>query len=178
MVFIALMWIPVIQGARGLYNYLQSVQSYLAPPIFVVFFFGVFWKRLNAKGCLWALISGFALGLFRMLVDTPVALGLFGYVDAAKTIAKGYPEGSFLWIVNNIYFQYFSVFITVISIIVMIAVSYATSEPDYEKIKSLSFGTATEEDRRRTRASWDWHDLVSSAIILAFILAAYLYFTG
>jgi solute:Na+ symporter, SSS family len=178
MVFIALMWIPVIQGARGLYNYLQTVQGYLAPPIFVVFFFGVFWKRLNAKGCLWALITGFALGLFRMLVDTPVALGLFGYADAAKTIAKGYPEGSFLWIVNNIYFQYFSVFITIVSIIVMIAVSYATSEPDYEKIKSLSFGTATEEDRRRTRASWDWHELASSAIIVAFILAAYLYFRG
>ncbi|MGA2362377.1 MAG: sodium:solute symporter [Candidatus Aminicenantales bacterium] len=178
MVFIALMWIPVIQGARGLYNYLQTVQGYLAPPIFVVFFFGVFWKRLNAKGCFWALIVGFALGLSRMLVDTPVALGLFGYADAAKTIAKGYAEGSFLWIINNIYFQYFSVFITIVSIVVMITVSYATSAPDYEKIKSLSFGTATEEDRRRTRASWDWHDLAASAIILAFILAAYLYFTG
>jgi len=60
----------------------------------------------------------------------------------------------------------------------MIVVSYATSEPDYGKIKSLAFGTATEEDRRRTRASWDWHDLLSSAVILAFILAAYLYFRG
>ena len=61
-----------------------------------------------------------------MLVDTPVALGLFGYADAAKTIAKGYPEGSFLWIVNNIYFQYFSVLITIVSIVVMIVVSYVT----------------------------------------------------
>jgi SSS family solute:Na+ symporter len=178
MVFIALMWIPVIQGARGLYNYLQAVQGYLAPPIFVVFFFGVFWKRLNAKGCLWALIVGFTLGLSRMLVDTPVALGLFGYADAARTIANGYAEGSFLWIVNNIYFQYFSVLITIVSIVVMIVVSYLTQEPDYEKIKSLTFGTATEEDRRCTRASWDWHDLLSSAIVLAFILAAYLYFRG
>jgi len=178
MVFIALMWIPVIQGARGLYNYLQSVQGYLAPPIFVVFFFGVFWKRLNAKGCLWALITGFALGVFRMLVDTPVALGLFGHVDAANTIAKGYAEGSFLWVVNNIYFQYFSVLITVVSIIVMIVVSYMTREPEYEKIKSLTFGTATEEDRRRTRLSWNWRDVLASAFVLACILAAYLYFTG
>jgi SSS family solute:Na+ symporter len=178
MVFIALMWIPVIQGSRGLYNYLQTVQGYLAPPIFVVFFFGVFWKRLNAKGCLWALIVGFAFGLFRMLVDTPVALGLFGYADAAKTVTNGYAEGSFFWVINNIYFQYFSVLITIVSIIVMIAVSYITREPDYEKIKSLTFGTATEEDRRRTRASWDWHDLLASAIVLAFILAAYLYFRG
>ena len=38
MVLIALAWIPVIQGARGLYEYLQAIQGYLAPPIFVVFF--------------------------------------------------------------------------------------------------------------------------------------------
>ncbi|MBR5691242.1 MAG: sodium/solute symporter, partial [Verrucomicrobia bacterium] len=45
MVVIGLLWIQVIRGADGLYNYLQSVQGYLAPPIFVVFFFGIFWKR-------------------------------------------------------------------------------------------------------------------------------------
>ena len=76
MVVIAILWIPVVQGAHSLYNYLQSVQGYLAPPIFVVFFFGVFWKRLNAKGCLWAMVVGFTIGLFRMLVDTPVAPGV------------------------------------------------------------------------------------------------------
>jgi solute:Na+ symporter, SSS family len=58
MVLIGLAWIPVIRGGRGLYDYLQGVQSYLAPPIFVVFFFGVFMKRLNAKGCLAALVTG------------------------------------------------------------------------------------------------------------------------
>ena len=74
MVLIGLLWIPVIRGGRGLYDYLQGVQSYLAPPIFVVFFFGVFMKRLNAKGCLAALVTGFGLGLFRLAVDTPVKL--------------------------------------------------------------------------------------------------------
>jgi len=178
MVLMALLWIPVIQGARGLYFYLQSVQGYLAPPIFVVFFFGVFWKRLNAKGCLWALITGLVLGLFRLLVDTPVALGMFGYADAAKTVANGYAEGSFLWIVNNIFFQYFSVLITLISIAVMVVVSYLTREPDYERIKSLTFGTRTAEDRHHIRLSWDWRDVAASAFVLACILAAYLYFTG
>jgi SSS family solute:Na+ symporter len=178
MIFIALLWIPVIQGARGLYNYLQSVQGYLAPPIFVVFFFGVFWKRLNAKGCLWAMIVGFTLGIFRMLVDTPVSLGLFGYADAAKTIANGYTHGSFLWVINNIYFQYFSVLITIVSIIVMIAVSYMTQAPDYDKIQNLTFSTTTEEDRRSTRMSWDWHDLLGTAIVVVCILGAFIYFRG
>ena len=74
MVAIALAWIPVVKGANSLYEYLQSIQGYLAPPIFVVFFLGVFFKRLNAKGCFWAMVVGFVLGMFRMLVDTPVTL--------------------------------------------------------------------------------------------------------
>ena len=40
MVVIGLAWIPVIKGGKGLYDYLQGIQSYLAPPIFVVFFPG------------------------------------------------------------------------------------------------------------------------------------------
>jgi solute:Na+ symporter, SSS family len=74
MVIIGLLWIPVIQGGRGLYDYLQGVQAYLAPPIAVVFFLGVFWKRLNARGCMAALIVGFSLGIFRLAIDTPVQL--------------------------------------------------------------------------------------------------------
>jgi solute:Na+ symporter, SSS family len=171
LVIIALLWIPVVQGAHSLYNYLQAVQGYLAPPIFVVFFAGVFWKRLNAKGCLWAMVVGFALGIFRMLVDTPVTLGLKGF-------EKGYTEGSFLWIINNIYFQYFSVFITIVSIVVMVGVSYATQAPDYSRIKSLTFGTITDEDRAGTSASWDWRDIAASAAVLGCIIAGYLYFRG
>src|SRR6185295_5337435 len=100
MVLIAMAWIPVIKGAQGLYNYLQAVQGYLAPPIFVVFFFGVFFKRLNAAGCFWALVAGFALGLLRMAIDTPVTLGVAGY-------EHGYTPGSLFWIISNINFQYF-----------------------------------------------------------------------
>ncbi|MCB0689488.1 MAG: sodium:solute symporter, partial [Saprospiraceae bacterium] len=100
MVIIGLLWIPVIQGSRGLYDYLQGVQSYLAPPIFVVFFFGVFMKRLNAKGALWALGIGFAMGIFRLIVDTPVALS-----------GASYEPNSFLWIVNSTFFQYYSLLI-------------------------------------------------------------------
>jgi SSS family solute:Na+ symporter len=58
----------------GLYEYLQGIQAYLAPPIAAVFFFGVFMKRLTAAGCLAALWTGFALGMIRLLVDTPVTL--------------------------------------------------------------------------------------------------------
>ena len=171
MVVIALIWIPVIKGAHGLYEYLQAVQAYLAPPIFVVFFFGVFFKRLNARGCFAAMLVGLVVGVFRMVIDTPIALKVKGFED-------GYAPGSFLWIVNNINFQYFSILITILSAVVMVGVSYLTPAPDYEKIKSLTFGTATEEDRRRTHASWNWCDLTASAVVLSAIVGAYLYFRG
>jgi SSS family solute:Na+ symporter len=171
MVLIALAWIPVIRGQDGLYFYLQAVQGYLAPPIFVVFFFGVFMKRLNGKGCLAALVVGFLLGLFRLAVDTPVTLKLPGFED-------GYREGSFLWIVNNIFFQYYSVFIFLVSVAVMIGVSYATEAPAPERIQGLTYGTVTAEQKRKTRESWSWGDMAASVGVVAAILAAYLYFMG
>ncbi len=168
MVLIALMWIPIIRGGRGLYDYLQGVQAYLAPPIFVVFFLGVFMKRLNAKGCLWALIVGFGLGLFRLAIDTPVKM-IQGF---------SYTEGSFFWIINNMFFQYYSIVILVISAAVMLAVSYATEEPSYKRIEGLTFSTQTAEHRASSRSSWNRNDVFASAAVLLAIIAAYVYFSG
>jgi SSS family solute:Na+ symporter len=168
MVLIGICWIPVIRGGRGLYDYLQGVQSYLAPPIFVVFFLGVFYKRLNAKGCLWALISGFILGILRLAVDTPVKM-----IEGFQ-----YAEGSFFWIVNNIFFQYYSMIILLVSAGVMIVVSHMTAAPDYAKISGLTYATRTADDKQSSRASWKPLDVILSLMVIALILAAYLYFVG
>jgi len=171
MVLVAIVWIPVIRGARGLYDYLQGVQGYLAPPIFTVFFLGVFFKRLNAKGALAALGVGFLMGLFRLGVDTPVTLGMAGYEG-------GYAEGSFLWIVNNIYFQYYSVLIFLVSAAAMVIVSRMSEPPSEERLKDLTFSTLTEEHKRESRASWGMPEVAWSGVTLVLILAAYLYFNG
>jgi SSS family solute:Na+ symporter len=168
MVIIGLLWIPVIRGGKGLYDYLQGIQAYLAPPIFVVFFFGVFMKRLNSKGCLAAMIVGFIMGLVRLGIDTPVKL-IKGF---------SYEQGSILWIINNMFFQYYSILILVVCIVVMVLVSYATKQPDYERIKGLTYGTESDEDRAKSRSTWGWFDVAVSALILVLILAAYLYFRG
>ena len=117
------------------------------------------------------MIVGFAVGLFRMAVDTPVSLGVAGF-------EHGYPEGTFLWIVNKTYFQYFSVLITLISAAVAVVVSLATAVPDYKRIGGLTYETASAADHSETRASWDWRDVLGSAVVLCAILGAYLYFRG
>jgi SSS family solute:Na+ symporter len=114
------------------------------------------------------MIVGLIIGVFRMLVDTRVALGW----------VKSYPEGSFLWIVNNINFQYFSILITIVSAVVMVVVSYLTAQPEYEKIKGLTYGTITDENRAKTAASWGAREVAASALVLIVILAGYLYFRG
>jgi solute:Na+ symporter, SSS family len=167
MVIIGLLWIPVIQGGKGLYDYLQGIQAYLAPPIFVVFFFGIFMKRLNGPGCIATLLTGFLMGLFRLAVDTPV-----------KLMGTAYTEGSFLWIINNIFFQYYSLLITVICIIVFIAVSYATPAPDYAKIGGLTYSTLTPEDRHESRKTWNWKDALMAVLLIVAILSIYFYFRG
>ena len=108
---------------RACTTILQGMQGYLAPPIFVVFFLGVFWKRLNAAG-----LPGRAR---RRLPDGPVPAGR-RYADHAglsRATKTATPPGSFLWIVNNIYFQYYSLLIFLVSAVTMVVVSYLTAPP-------------------------------------------------
>jgi SSS family solute:Na+ symporter len=89
-----------------------------------------------------------------------------------------YESGSFFWIMNNIFFQYYSLLIFIVCGIVMVVVSYMTEQPSYEKISGLTFATLSDEHRKESRASWNIWDVVNSCIVLLLILAAYLYFTG
>ena len=167
MVLIGLIWIPVIQGGRGLYDYLQGVQAYLAPPIFVVFFLGVLNKRTNSKGALVTLLVGFAMGLFRLAVDTPV-----------KLLDVVYETGSFFWIVNNTFFQYYSLLITLVCVATMLGVSYATQAPSATQIAGLTFASTSREDRERSRSSWNRVDVILSGVVVLLILTIYMTLTG
>jgi len=82
-----------------------------------------------------------------------------------------------LWILNNMFFQYYSLAIFLISLAVMFAVSYATAEPSYERISGLTFGTTSAEHKAESRKSWNQWDVVSSLVVIALIIAAYIYFS-
>ena len=102
-----------------------------------------------------------------MVVDTPVTLGLAGHSRTAI------PQGSFLWIVNNINFQYFSVLITIVSAVVMVAVSYMTAPPDCPIDPEPDLRNRDRRGSRRTRASWGWSEVAASGVVLVCILGGY-----
>ena len=60
----------------------------------------------------------------------------------------------------------------------MVVVSQATAEPDYVRIKGLTFATTSSEDKAETRDSWGWGEVAASALVLAVIIGGYLYFRG
>jgi len=91
---------------------------------------------------------------------------------------NGYAEGSFLWIVNNIYFQYYSLLIFLVSAATMVIVSLMSEPPAEDRLTDLTFATLTEEHRRESRASWGMSEVAWSGVTLVLILVAYLYFNG
>ena len=147
------------------------MQGYLAPPIFTVFFLGVFLQAAERQGR--------ARGPGSGLPDGPLQAG-GRYARHARDggYEGGYAEGSFLWIVNNIYFQYYSVLIFLVSAAAMVIVSRMSEPPSEEKLKDLTFSTLTEEHKRESRASWGMAEVAWSGVTLVLILAAYLYFNG
>jgi solute:Na+ symporter, SSS family len=88
-VVLGVVWIPVMLGlGKVLYDYLQAVQGLLAPAIATVFLLGVFWKRTTAKGALWGMIIGFAVGMFRLALNVTIGAKAGLVMQAEKLINR------------------------------------------------------------------------------------------
>jgi SSS family solute:Na+ symporter len=160
-VLLGMAWIPLMSRISGtLYQYLQSVQSYLAPPIAAVFLLGVFFKRLNGKGALTAMVLGFIIGIIKLTLEL-FQTSLTGVLHDFATIN----------------FLYFCIYLFLFSIIVMVVVSLATEKPDEAHINGLTFATTVAEDRAASRASWNKWDVILSLIVVVIIATIYIYFS-
>ncbi len=160
-VLLGMAWIPLMgRISNTLYQYLQSVQSYLAPPIAAVFLLGVFFKRINAAGAYAALVTGFIVGLVKLTLEL-FQQDLSGVLHQFATIN----------------FLYFCIYLFLFCIALMVVVSLATAKPDEEHIRGLTFATTVAEDRKASRASWNRRDVILSLIILAIVISVFVYFS-
>lgn len=164
-VTLGILWIPVMKKIGDvLYLYLQDVQSVLAPGIAAAFLIGICWKKATAKGGQWALISGLVIGLTRLL---------------AKIIYSGNDTVSgnlFKTVFYDFNWLYFCGAMMIFCCLVCIVVSLFTPKPSEEQISGLCFGTATAEQKAKTRASWNKWDIIHTCIILGITVAFYVYF--
>ncbi len=160
-VILGVLWIFVIQAmGKSLYDYIQSIQGLLAPAIASVFLLGVCWKKTSPKAGMWTLIVGIALGCTRLLT----------------MILHPQSHNIFTYLFNEVNVYAFCVMLFVFCILFAITVSLFTRRPDEEQISGLVFGTASEEQKAATRASWGRWDIINTCIILAITVAFYIYF--
>ena len=160
-VILGMAWIPVMRGISDtLYQYLQSVQSYLAPPIAAVFLLGVFSKRINGKGAITTMVVGFIIGVLRIVLE----------------LTKNHLSG-ILYTFATINFLYFCIFLFVFSIALLIIVSLSSEKPSEVQLNGLTYATTVAEDKATSRASWNTTDVVLSAIVVVIIVCVFLYFS-
>jgi SSS family solute:Na+ symporter len=164
-VILGILWIPIMRSVGNvLYNYLQDVQSVLAPGIAAAFLLGVTWKRASAKGGQWGLLSGIIIGLTR--------LGAKVYYSNVTDAADNWFKAVFY----DFNWLFFCGAMLVICCLVVIVVSLITEAPSKEKIQGLVFGTSTPEQIAATRASWNKWDVIHTIIIISITIAFYIYF--
>ena len=164
-VILGILWIPVMRSVGDvLYNYLQDVQSVLAPGIASAFLLGICWKRTSAQGGMWGLISGLAIGITRLGAKVY-------YTNVSEA-----PQTLFKSIFYDINWLFFSGWMLLVCCIIVIVVSLCTKAPDEDKIRGLVFGTATPEQKEQTRKSWNKWDVINTCIILSLTALFYWYF--
>lgn len=164
-VILGILWIPVMRSVGDvLYNYLQDVQSVLAPGIASAFLLGICWKRTSAQGGMWGLISGLTIGITRLAAKVYFT----NVPDAPQTFFKS--------IFFDINWLFFSGWMLLVCCIIVIIVSLCTKAPDEDKIRGLVFGTATPEQKEQTRKSWNRWDVINTCIILSLTALFYWYF--
>ncbi len=160
---LGLLWIPVMPlvSKGGLYQYLQSVQGYLAPPITAVFLLGLFCPRVSGAAAVAGLSAGFLLGMAKLTIQ---ALFGAGKIESPAILAA----------MGDFNFLYFSGVLFAISVAIVLVVSRFTAPPDAARIRGLTYASI---DKAAVRASWTWGDLAATLVVLSLVAGIYLYFS-
>ena len=161
-----IIWIPVMKlvSGGGLYQYLQSVQGYLAPPITAVFLLGLFCKRINATGAFAGLAIGFVLGMVKLTLQALDGAGQFG-------------DSGLLHAIGSYNFLYASGWLLAISVVVVVTGSFLTAPPSDDQTSGLTYSSITPEQAAENRASWGGAEVWATGVVLALVIGIYIYFS-
>jgi SSS family solute:Na+ symporter len=156
-VILGILWIPVMSLiADVLYEYLQSVQSLIAPGIAAVFLLGLVSRRITPAAGYAGLVSGFVLGMIRLV--------MLPFKDSLANT-------SFAWIVE-MNWLYYCILLFVLVTVIMIVVSMFTKAASEEKLQGLTFrtlGKGTMKEVVDGLDKWDYIHTVGILGITAFI---------
>lgn len=141
LVGISIAWIPIIKLAQGsqLFHYIQSVTSFLAPPVCAVYLLAILSERINEQGAFWGLISGLAIGLVRFVLE---------FVYTPPTCASKM-EDTRPSILTEVHYLHFGIILFIISAVVTTVISLCTQPISSEFLYRLTFWTRHSKEVRK-----------------------------
>ena len=168
-VVLGIIWIPIMEKIGGgvMYQYLQNVQSYIAPPVTAVFLLGIIWKRVNSDAAISTLLAGFMFLILRLGTE----------IYYQSQIVSGEVINNIMYRLATINFSHMAILMFILSVIICIATSLLTSAPDYKTIVGLSYGTLTKEQKQAQKESYDTIDILLSIVLVILVIGILCYFT-
>ncbi|XP_028457311.1 sodium/glucose cotransporter 1 isoform X1 [Perca flavescens] len=145
---VSIAWIPVVQSAQSgqLFDYIQSITSYLTPPVAAVFMLAIFCKRVNETGAFYGLTIGLLIGLSRMIAE-------FAYGTGSCVNPSNCPT-----IICGVHYLYFSIILFVISCIIIVGLSLVTKPIDDKHLYRLCWSLRNCTEERVDLEQDDWID--------------------
>ncbi|KAF3702112.1 Sodium/glucose cotransporter 1 [Channa argus] len=145
---LSIAWIPVVQSAQSgqLFDYIQSITSYLTPPIAAVFMLAIFCKRVNEPGAFYGLTIGLCIGLSRMIAE-------FAYGTGSCVSPSDCPT-----IICGVHYLYFSIILFVCSCIIIVGVSLLTKPIEDKHLYRLCWSLRNSKEDRVDLEQDDWVD--------------------
>ncbi|KAM3841602.1 sodium/glucose cotransporter 4 isoform 2-T2 [Vipera latastei] len=135
LVAISILWIPIIQTANSgqLFDYIQSITSYLAPPITALFILAIFCRRINEPGAFWGLMFGLVVGFIRMVMEFIYTAPSCGEEDQRPSVLK------------DVHYLYFAIILFGLTVAVIVFVSLCTPPIPEENLARLTWWTRYSE---------------------------------
>ena len=123
LVVLAALWAPQIEKFGSLWEYLQIVLSYIAPPVAATFLVGLFVKSANGNGSFAGLLTGFGIAMLMVIASILESQG---------------SNASWVVFLKGIHFLHFTTYLFIICALVVILVSKMTKPPQEVFLRTAS----------------------------------------
>jgi SSS family solute:Na+ symporter len=174
-VILGLVWIPIMKSIGSvLYEYLQNVQSLIAPAIAAVFLLGVFNRKITPKAGEWGLLIGALIGLFRLVLMVFDPGSHFDQITQKLITDPTLHTGIFA--ILRINWLHFCIFLFFFTMALMVVISMFTPKAGEQQLQGLTYFSQTPDQIKETRDSWSVVDIVTSLVVVAVCVAFYIYF--